>query len=138
MTIINSDLSLIIRSNKQRWEIEESFQIMKSELKTRPMYVSREDSINGRLLPCFMVLMVYHLLEKKYLNEKYTCDEVFNTLRDLNITPEWNELHYIIYPDGSYYCAGRNIRLPAIMGDHYTEISEKDFSRSLTQRKVRK
>ena len=86
MTIINSDLSLIIRANKQRWEIEESFQIMKSELKTRPMYVSREDSINGRLLPCFMVLMVYRLLEKKYLNEKYTCDEVFNTLRDLNIT----------------------------------------------------
>ena len=125
MTIINSDLSLIIRSNKQRWEIEESFQIMKSELKTRPMYVSRENSING------------HLLEKKYLNEKYTCDEVFNTLRDLNITPEWNELHYINYPDGSYCCAGRNIRLPAIMGDHYTEISEKNFSRSLTQRKVR-
>ncbi len=59
---------------------------MKSELKTRPMYVSREDSINGHLLPCFMALMVYHLLEKKYLNEKYTCDEVFNTLHDLNIT----------------------------------------------------
>ena len=113
MTIINSDLSLIIRSNKQRWEIEESFQIMKSELKTRPMYVSRENSING------------HLLEKKYLNEKYTCDKVFNTLRDLNITPERNELHYIIYPDGSCCCAGRNIRLPAIRGDHYTEISEK-------------
>lgn len=138
MTIINSDLSLIIRANKQRWEIEESFQIMKSELKTRPMYVSREDSINGRLLPCFMVLMVYHLLEKKYLNEKYTCDEVFNTLRDLNITPERNEIHYITYPDGDCCCAGRNIRLPAIRGDHYTEISEKNFSRLLTQRKVRK
>ena len=82
----DSDLSLIIRSNKQRWEIEESFQIMKSELKTRPMYVSREDSINGHLLTCFMALMVYRLLEKKYLNEKYTCDEVFSTLRDLNIT----------------------------------------------------
>ena len=100
MTIINSDLSLIIRSNKQRWEIEESFQIMKSELKTRPMYVSREDSINGHLLPCFMALMVYRLFEKKYLNEKYTCDEVFSTLHDFNITPEWNELHSIIYPDG--------------------------------------
>ena len=124
MTIINSDLSLIIRSNKQRWEIEESFQIMKSELKTRPMYVSREDSINGHLLPCFMALMVYRLFEKKYLNEKYTCDEVFSTLHDFNITPEWNELHYITYPDGDYCCAGRNIRVLAIKGDHYTEISE--------------
>ncbi len=82
----DSDLSLIIRSNKQRWEIEESFQIMKSELRTRPMYVSREDSINGHLLTCFMALMVYRLLEKKYLNEQYTCEEVLSTLRDLNIT----------------------------------------------------
>ena len=94
MTIINSDLSLIIRSNKQRWEIEESFQIMKSKLKTRPMYVSREDSINGRLLPCFMALMVYRLFDKKYLNEKYTCAEVFSTLHDLNIT-HLNGTNYI-------------------------------------------
>ena len=55
---------------------------MKSELKTRPMYVSRENSING------------HLLEKKYLNEKYTCDEVFSTLHDLNIT-HLNGTNYI-------------------------------------------
>ena len=82
----DSDLSLIISANKQRWEIEENFEIMKSELKTRPMYVSKEHSINGHLLICFIALLVYRLLEKKYMNEKYTCAELFDTLRNLNLT----------------------------------------------------
>lgn len=82
----DDDLTLIIKSNKQRWEIEESFEIMKSELKTRPMYVSSKEAIHGHLLTCFIALLVYRLLEKEYLKERYTCPEVMNTLRALNIT----------------------------------------------------
>lgn len=82
----DEDLSLIIKANKQRWEIEESFEIMKSELKTRPMYVKRKDAINGHLLICFIALLVYRILEKEYLKEKYTCREIIDTLRGLNIT----------------------------------------------------
>jgi len=41
-----------------------------------------------------MLLMVYRLFKKKYLNEKYTCDKVFNTLHDLNIT-HLNGTNYI-------------------------------------------
>lgn len=80
------DISLIIKANKQRWEIEENFEIMKSELKSRPMYVSREDTIKGHLLTCFIALLVYRIIEKKYLKEKYTCNELINTLRTLNVT----------------------------------------------------
>nr|WP_249030443.1 transposase [Tannockella kyphosi] len=82
----DTDLSIIIQSNKQRWEIEESFEIMKSELKTRPIYVSKEESINGHLLTCFLSLLVYRILEKEYLQEKYTCNEIISTLRELNVT----------------------------------------------------
>ena len=32
----------IIRINKQRWEIEENFRIMKTEFEARPVYVQRE------------------------------------------------------------------------------------------------
>ena len=53
---------------------------------TLPMYVSKEHSINGHLLICFIALLVYRLLEKKYMNEKYTCAELFDTLRNLNLT----------------------------------------------------
>lgn len=81
----DSNIPLIIEHNKQRWEIEESFRIMKSELKTRPMYVTHEESIKGHLLICFIALMVYRILEKKYLNEEYTCTEIIEHLRELNI-----------------------------------------------------
>ena len=60
----DDDLKLIIDANKCRWEIEESFEIMKSEFKTRPMYVTREESVKGHLLTCFISLFVYRLLKK--------------------------------------------------------------------------
>lgn len=82
----DNDISLIINANKQRWEIEESFEIMKSELRTRPVYVKTEDAINGHLLICFIALLVYRILEKEFLKEKYTCREIIDTLRGLNIT----------------------------------------------------
>lgn len=82
----DGNLKLIIDANKRRWEIEESFEIMKSEFKTRPMYVTREESVKGHLLTCFISLLVYRLLEKKHLDEKYTCNEIITTLRNMNIT----------------------------------------------------
>lgn len=82
----DNDLSLIINANKQRWEIEENFEIMKSELKTRPIYVSKEEAINGHLLTCFIALLIYRIMEKKYLKEKFTSDEIIDTLRTLNVT----------------------------------------------------
>lgn len=81
----DEDISLIIKANRQRWEIEESFEIMKSEFKTRPMYVTREDAVLGHLLICFMALLIYRILEKKYLKEEYTCCEIIDTLRNMNI-----------------------------------------------------
>lgn len=59
---------------------------MKSELRTRPVYVKTEDAINGHLLICFMALLVYRILEKEFLKENYTCREIIDTLRALNIT----------------------------------------------------
>ena len=67
-------------------EIEESFEIMKSELMTRPMYVTKEQAVKGHLLICFIALLVYRILEKEYIHEKYTSHEIINTLRELNIT----------------------------------------------------
>lgn len=118
----DDDLSLIINANKQRWEIEESFEIMKSELRTRPMYVQQEDSISGHLLTCFIALLVYRLLEKKFLKEKYTCTEIFSTLRDLNIS----------HLNGTYYVPAFN-RTPLV--DDLVEIFGFQPSRKIIQQK---
>lgn len=73
----------IIAVNRRRWEIEECFRIMKSEFKSRPVYVSREDRIKAHFMTCFLSLLVYRLLEKK-LQNKYTCEQIIKGLRDMS------------------------------------------------------
>jgi transposase len=82
-TNLEDDASAIIKVNRRRWEIEESFRIMKSELKARPVYLQRDDRIKAHFTTCFISLMIYRLLEKK-LSEKYTCGEIISGLRGMN------------------------------------------------------
>jgi len=82
-TNLEDDASAIIKVNKRRWEIEESFRIMKSEFKARPVYLQRDDRIKAHFTTCFISLMIYRMLEKKLL-EKYTCDEIISGLRAMN------------------------------------------------------
>jgi len=83
-TNLEDDASKIAEFNKRRWEIEECFRIMKSEFKTRPVYLSREDRIIAHFTTCFVSLIIYRLLEKR-LNEKYTCHEIINCLRSMDL-----------------------------------------------------
>lgn len=84
----------IIRINKKRWEIEECFRIMKTEFKARPVYLQREDRIKAHFLTCFIALVVFRILEKK-LNEKYTCEEIVRTLREMTMYRPGEKLGYM-------------------------------------------
>ena len=66
---------------------------MKSEFKARPVYLSREDRILAHFTTCFLSLVIYRFLEKR-LEEKYTCNEIIETLRDMNLN-KVNEIGYI-------------------------------------------
>ncbi len=68
-------------------EIEESFRIMKSEFKSRPVYHSRDEMIKAHFLICFLALILYRFLEKK-LDEKYTVSEIIETLRTMELKQE--------------------------------------------------
>ena len=70
----------VLKVSEGRWEIEESFRIMKSEFKARPVHLSREDRIRAHFLTCYFSLLIYRLLEKK-LEEKYTVHETVRALR---------------------------------------------------------
>ena len=84
ITNLDDDAEDIIAVNHGRWEIEESFRIMKSEFEARPVYLSRDDRILAHFLTCFISLMIYRILEKK-LEGKYTCEEIIKTLRSMNM-----------------------------------------------------
>lgn len=86
--LVNDSVEEIIRVSEQRWEIEESFRIMKTEFQARPVCLSREDRIQAHFLICYLSLMIYRILEKK-LKEKYTAEKIITTLRkmELHIIP---------------------------------------------------
>ena len=91
-TNLEDDVEEIIKINKRRWEIEESFRIMKSEFKARPVYLSREDRIKAHFTTCFLALVIFRYLEKK-LDEKYTASQIIDTLKKFEFKNE-NNLGY--------------------------------------------
>lgn len=85
ITNLEGDVGEILKINRQRWEIEENFRIMKTDFEARPVYVRREDRIRAHFLICYISLLLYRLLEKK-LNGRYTCEEILATLRSMRLT----------------------------------------------------
>lgn len=83
-TNLEDEAKDIVKVNHRRWEIEESFRIMKSEFKSRPAYLTREDRIKAHFLTCYLALIIYRYLEKE-LEEKYTAPEIIETLQNMNL-----------------------------------------------------
>ena len=81
----NMDASIedILQISKGRWEIEESFRIMKSEFKARPVYLHLEDRIKAHFIICYLALLVYRILEKEKLQDKYTTEDIISTLKKM-------------------------------------------------------
>lgn len=95
-TNLEDDVSYINKVNHGRWEIEESFRLMKSEFEARPIYVSKDETIKGHFITCFISLLIFRLLEKE-LNDKYSAGKILETLRDMNMYKVSGEGYIPIY-----------------------------------------
>lgn len=84
-TNLEADVEDIISVNKGRWEIEESFRIMKEDFDARPVYVQRDDRIKAHFMTCFISLLIFRILEKQ-LGSCYTSSEILKTLRGMKVT----------------------------------------------------
>ena len=89
-TNLEDDIKEIIKISRRRWEIEESFRIMKSDFKARPVFHSNDEMIKAHFATCFLALIVYRYLEKG-LNNKYTVTEIIETLRSMDMKFENND-----------------------------------------------
>lgn len=83
-TNLIGEIEEILKIVKGRWEIEESFKIMKSDFLARPVNLSREDRIKAHFMTCFIALLIYRILEKK-LNYKYTTSQLLDTIRNMTM-----------------------------------------------------
>ena len=95
-TTLEDDIADIIKVNKNRWEIEESFRILKTDFKARPVYLKRDDRIKAHFTICFLSLLIFRILEKK-LKEGYTSNEIIKTLKDMNMFYEEAEGYIPVY-----------------------------------------
>ena len=81
--LLDDPVSDILKVSEGRWEIEECFRIMKTDFEARPVFLQNETRIKAHFLTCFLGLVIYRYLEKS-LGGDFTCEEILNTLRNMN------------------------------------------------------
>ena len=86
-TNLDGDIQDILNISKNRWEIEESFRILKTDFDSGTVYLSREDRIKAHFLTCFISLLIYRILENK-LDYKYTNTKIIEKLREMEVYEE--------------------------------------------------
>ena len=86
-TNLTGDIQEILNISKNRWEIEESFRILKTDFDSGTVYLSREDRIKAHFLTCFISLLIYRILENK-LDYKYTNTQIIEKLKDMEVYEE--------------------------------------------------
>ncbi|WP_010529451.1 IS1634 family transposase [Lentibacillus jeotgali] len=70
----------IIEIYRGLWKIEESFKVTKSDLESRPVYLSRQEHIEAHFLTCFVSLVIARVLEQR-LKGKYSVTAILDSLR---------------------------------------------------------
>lgn len=81
---IDDNVKMVMNVLKNKWEIEESFRIMKTDFRARPVYLSRDERIKAHMLTCYLTLFLYRILEKHYMRERYTACEIMEAIRAMD------------------------------------------------------
>lgn len=76
-------ISDLLKINRARWEIEESFRIMKLQMKARPVYHRNDKAVKAHLAICFIALFLYRVFEHR-MGESFTTDNILAALRGMN------------------------------------------------------
>lgn len=96
-TNLEDDIHTIVGINKNRWEIEEAFRIMKHELEARPVCLSRQDRIEAHFLTCFIALLILRILERRLTDSgfrEFTLPEIIAELRRIR----YNKTKDLFFP----------------------------------------
>ena len=78
----------ILHINHMRWQIEDCFRDMKTEFKSRPVYLSKENRIQAHFLLCSLSLILLKYLEKALRDSgftDFTTEQLLSQLRSMNV-----------------------------------------------------
>lgn len=79
---------------KGLWEIEESFKIIKSEFKARPVFVNTETHVNAHFLICYVTLVIMRTIEH-LLKEQFSTKQIRNAL--CNYSCSYLDQNYFLF-----------------------------------------
>ena len=88
----------IIKTYRGLWQIEDTFKITKSLIKTRPAFVYLPEHIDGHFLTCYIALVMLRLLEIK-LRGAYSVERILETLRAVTCCHLSENLYLFNYAD---------------------------------------
>lgn len=72
----------ILDINRARWKIEESFRIMKLQMKARPVYHRNDKAVKAHFALCFLSLFILRVLEHRMSG--VTTDTLLDALRSMD------------------------------------------------------
>jgi transposase len=101
-SIITSELDMsdreIIETYRGLWKIEETFKITKSDLETRPVYLSNEAHIKAHFLICYISLAIIRLLQKE-LDNKYSSTKIIESIKKTKAVLLGSNIYKLLHTD---------------------------------------
>jgi len=85
------DDDAIIGMYRGLWKIEDCFRVSKSDLESRPVFLSREERIEAHFLICFISLVIIRLLQKR-TNNTYSAEKLIEAMNNISCTQEESNL----------------------------------------------
>lgn len=79
---VRHSISEILDINRARWEIEESFRILKLQMKARPVYHHNDRAVKAHFALCFISLFILRVLEHRMPGQ--TTDSLLEALRTMD------------------------------------------------------
>ncbi len=91
----------VLAISHQRFKIEESFRIMKTNFDGRPFFHSNEERIRTHFYICFTALLIYRLLECRLDDQgtHVTTNQLIDTLKNMNVTDVNSLFYHASYSD---------------------------------------
>ena len=97
-SLINENPLKSISINKKRWEIEDCFRVLKTDLKAIPVYLTNENRIKSHFLINFVALTILKMMQKKLretlTHEETTINKILDALREMQLI-EMNDTIYL-------------------------------------------
>lgn len=90
-----SDLE-IVEKYKQLWNVERSFKISKSDLKTRPIFHTKQQAIDNHILICFMALALAKYIEIKTQRSIKSVIKELKRITDAKIYDQINDREVVM------------------------------------------